>query len=40
MKAIRKKVTIKDVAMRAGVSPTTVSMVLNGKDVSLPESTR
>lgn len=40
MKEARKKVTIKDVALRAGVSPTTVSMVLNGKDAALPENTR
>lgn len=39
MKPERKKATIKDVALRAGVSPTTVSMVLNGKDAALPEST-
>ncbi len=40
MRTYKKKVTIKDVAQRAGVSPTTVSMVLNGKSISLPESTR
>lgn len=39
MKEARKKATIKDVALRAGVSPTTVSMVLNGKDAALPERT-
>ena len=35
-----RKATIKDVALRADVSPTTVSMVLNGKDASIPEETR
>ena len=40
MKTSRKKTTIKDVALRAGVSATTVAMVLNGKDASLPQSTR
>lgn len=35
-----KRATIKDVAQRADVSPTTVSMVLNGKDGSIPEETR
>lgn len=34
-----KKVTIKDVALRAEVSITTVSLVLNGKTETLPEST-
>lgn len=40
MKSEKKRATIKDVAYHAGVSPTTVSMVLNGKDASLPERTR
>ena len=35
-----KKVTIRDVARRAGVSPTSVSLVLSGKAASLPEATR
>lgn len=35
-----KKPTIKDVAMRAEVSPTTVSMVLNGKHASIPQETQ
>lgn len=40
MKNYRKKTTIKDVALHAGVSMTTVSMVLNGKDSTIPETTR
>ena len=36
----RKKTTIKDVAFHAGVSATTVSMVLNGKDNTIPKETR
>lgn len=40
MKSFRKKATIKDVAFHAGVSPATVSMVLNSKDANIPESTR
>ncbi|MBO5046298.1 MAG: LacI family DNA-binding transcriptional regulator [Clostridia bacterium] len=39
MNGVKKKATIKDVALRAEVSPTTVSMVLNGKSAALPEST-
>ena len=35
-----KRVTIKDVAARAGVSPSAVSIALNGKGASLPEKTR
>ncbi|MBQ8406912.1 MAG: LacI family DNA-binding transcriptional regulator [Clostridia bacterium] len=35
-----KKTTIKDVAKKAGVSVTTVSLVLNGKGISVPESTK
>lgn len=35
-----KKVTIKDVATEAGVSVTTVSIVLNGKGDSVPECTQ
>ena len=35
-----KRVTIKDVAARAGVSPSAVSIALNGKGESLPEKTR
>ena len=40
MDTIAKRTTIKDVASRAGVSPTTVSMVMYGKPVALPEETR
>lgn len=40
MDTTAKRTTIKDVASRAGVSPTTVSMVMNGKPVALPEETR
>lgn len=36
----RKKPTVKDVAERAGVSPTTVSFVLNGKDAGIPDATK
>lgn len=35
-----KKPTVKDVAARAGVSATTVSLVMNGKGESIPELTR
>ena len=35
-----KKVTIKDVATAAGVSVTTVSIVLNGKGASVPKATQ
>ena len=35
-----KKVTIKDVAVEAGVSITAVSIVLNGKGNSVPRATR
>lgn len=38
-KAQSKKATIKDVALRAEVSVTTVSLVLNGKTETLPEAT-
>ena len=34
--AVAKKVTINDVALAAGVSVSTVSLVLSGKDASLP----
>lgn len=34
-----KKVTIKDIANQAGVSPTTVSLVLNGRTTSVSEKT-
>lgn len=40
MLARNKKVTIKDVARHAEVSPSTVSMVLNGKADSIPDATR
>lgn len=36
----RARVTIREVAQRAGVSQTTVSLVLNGKDASIPVPTR
>jgi len=39
MIAKMKKPTVKDVALRAGVSPTTVSLVLNGKGGGIPEAT-
>lgn len=35
-----KKPTVKDVAVLAGVSATTVSLVINGKGESIPEMTR
>ena len=35
-----KRVTAQDVAKRAGVSRTTVSFVLNGRDAAIPEETR
>ena len=35
-----KKVTIKDVALEAGVSATAVSIVLNGKGSSVPAHTQ
>ena len=35
-----KKVTIKDVSRELGLSPTTISLVLNGKDSSIPASTK
>ena len=35
-----KKVTIKDVSKELGLSPTTISLVLNGKDSSIPLQTR
>ena len=34
-----KKPTVKDVAALAGVSATTVSLVINGKGSSIPELT-
>lgn len=37
---MRKKVTIKDVSKELGLSPTTISLVLNGKDNSIPEATK
>lgn len=37
---MRKKVTIKDVSKELGLSPTTISLVLNGKDSSIPEATK
>lgn len=39
MNARTKKVTIREVALRAGVSPSTVSLVLNGKG-AIPQETR
>lgn len=36
----QKRVTIRDVAARAGVSPSAVSIALNGKGEALPEKTR
>lgn len=36
----RKRFTIKDVALRAEVSPATVSLVLNGKTSAIPDATR
>ena len=39
MNARMKKVTIREVALRAGVSPSTVSLVLNGKG-AIPQETR
>ncbi|WP_392486786.1 LacI family DNA-binding transcriptional regulator [Haloimpatiens sp. FM7315] len=35
-----KKVTLKDIAEKVGVSKATVSMVLNNKDINVSESTR
>jgi DNA-binding LacI/PurR family transcriptional regulator len=35
-----KRVRIRDVAAEAGVSPTTTSFVLNGRDAAIPEATR
>ncbi len=35
-----KKVTIKDVSRELGLSPTTISLVLNGKECSIPETTK
>ncbi len=40
MKAQSKRITIKDVASKAGVSAATVSIVLNGKGGAVPESTK
>lgn len=37
---MKKPVTMKDIANEAGVSIATVSMVLNGKDKRIPDSTR
>lgn len=39
MKSLPKRPTIKEVAAHAGVSPATVSLVLNGKKAGLPEET-
>lgn len=37
---MKKKITIKDVSQELGLSPTTISLVLNGKDISVPDATR
>ena len=37
---MKRKVTIKDVSRELGLSPTTISLVLNGKDNSIPIQTR
>lgn len=37
---MKKKITIKDVSQELGLSPTTISLVLNGKDISVPDVTR
>lgn len=39
MKSLPKRPTIREVAAHAGVSPATVSLVLNGKKAGLPEET-
>ncbi|MFQ7078337.1 MAG: LacI family DNA-binding transcriptional regulator [Christensenellaceae bacterium] len=39
MKSLPKRPTIREVAAHAGVSPATVSLVLNGKNAGLPEET-
>ena len=37
---LKRRVSVRDVAAAAAVSPTTASMVLNGRDASFPEATR
>ncbi len=37
---MKKKITIKDVSQELGLSPTTISLVLNGKGISVPDATR
>jgi LacI family transcriptional regulator len=37
---IRRRATLREVADLAGVSPTTVSLILNGKPINVPEGTR
>ena len=34
------RVTLKDVAAKAGLSPATVSLVLNNRPARIPEATR
>ena len=37
---LNRRVSVRDVAAAAAVSPTTASMVLNGRDANFPEPTR